>query len=95
MYNLEFQLLYVPEYLYLLIFSVALGMRSNKETSAEAVTPHNTIAHSKVWPATLQSKKKRVLWKLEENKTILKIKEEGYLWEEIYAALLHQTPEII
>ncbi|PVH69158.1 hypothetical protein DL98DRAFT_541846 [Cadophora sp. DSE1049] len=34
-YNLEFQLSHVPEHLHLLIFSVALGMRSNRETTAE------------------------------------------------------------
>ena len=76
----------MPEYLHHLILSVALGMRSNKETSAEAITLHNTIAHSKVWLATLQSKRKRVPWKPEENETILKMKEEGCSWEEIHAA---------
>jgi hypothetical protein len=70
-------------------------MRCDKETSAEAATPHNTIAHSKVQPATLQSKRKRVPWKPEENETILKMKEEGCSWEEIHAALPHRTPGVI
>jgi hypothetical protein len=47
------------------------------ETSAEAAILHNIVAHSMVWPATLQSKRKRVQWKPEENKTILKMKKEG------------------
>jgi hypothetical protein len=77
MYNLEFQLSHIPEHLHLLVFSEALGMRSKKEMSAEAATPHNIVAHSKVWLATLQSKRKHVLWKLEENETILKMKRKG------------------
>jgi hypothetical protein len=67
-------------------------MHSNKETSAEAATPHNIIAHSKVWPATLQSKRKQALWTPKEDATILKMREvEGCSWEEIHAALPHQT----
>jgi hypothetical protein len=48
MYNLEFQLLHIPEHLHFPILSKALGMRSNKETSGEATTTHNIVAHSKV-----------------------------------------------
>jgi hypothetical protein len=90
-YNLEFQLSHVPEHLHLPVLSEALGMRSNKETSAEPATPHNIVAHSKVRPATLQSKRKRVPWEPEENETILKMKKEGCSWEKIHAALPHRT----
>ena len=48
MYNLEFQLSNVPEHLHFPVLSKALAMCSNKETSAEAATPHNIEAHSKV-----------------------------------------------
>ncbi|KAH8595154.1 hypothetical protein B0O99DRAFT_512401, partial [Bisporella sp. PMI_857] len=78
-YNLEFQLSHVPEHLHLPVLSVALGIRSNKEKSAKAATPHNTIAHSKA-RATLQSKRNRVPYKPEEYETILKMKEEGCSW---------------
>jgi hypothetical protein len=94
-YNLEFRLPRIPEHLHLPVLSEALGMRSHKETSAEAATPHNTVAHSKVQTATLQSKRKRVPWQPEENETILKMKEEGRSWEEIHAALPHRTPGAI
>jgi hypothetical protein len=91
-YNLEFQLSHVPERLLLPVLSEALGMRSNKETSAEATTPHNLVAHSKVRPATLLSKRKRVPWKPEEDAMILKMREEdGCSWEEIHRALPHRT----
>jgi hypothetical protein len=94
-YTPEFQLSHVPEHLHLPVLYVALGMRSNKETSEEAATPPTTIAHSKVWPATLQSKRKGVSWRPEENETIHKMKGEGYSWEEIHAALPHRTPGAI
>jgi len=40
-----------------------------------------------VWPATLQSKTKRVSWKTGETKTILKMKKDSCSWKEIHAAL--------
>ena len=52
-YNLEFQLSHVPEHLHLPVLSEALGMRSNKELSLEAITSHSIVAYSKVRPATL------------------------------------------
>jgi hypothetical protein len=71
-------------------------MRSDKETSAEAGTPHNIVAHSKVRPATLQSKRKRVPWTPEEDAIVLKMRQvEGCSWEEIHAALPHRTKETI
>jgi hypothetical protein len=67
-------------------------MRSNRETSAEAATPLDIVAHSKVRPAILQSKRKRAPWTPEEDATILKMREvEGCSWEEIHAALPHRT----
>jgi hypothetical protein len=90
-YNLEFQLSHIPEHLHLPVLSEALGMRSNKEMSAEAATPHDTGAHSRVHSAALQSKRKRVSWKPEENETILKMKKEGCSWEEIHRALPDRT----
>jgi hypothetical protein len=64
--------------------------------SAEAATPYDIIAHSKVRSAVLQSKRKRVPWEPEEDATILKIREEdGCSWEEIHTALPHQTPGAI
>jgi hypothetical protein len=46
--------------IFLSVIIGALGMCYNKETSAEAATHHNIVAHSKVWPAILQSKRKRI-----------------------------------
>ncbi len=67
---------YVPEQLHLPIVSNALGMRCDKETSAEAATPHEAIAHSKMHPAAVRPLIKRVRWTPEENVTILKIRKE-------------------
>jgi hypothetical protein len=95
-YNLEFQLPHVPEHLHLPIPSKALGLRSDKETSAETVTPHDASAHSKMHPAAVRPQIKRVRWAPEEDATILKMREEdGCSWEEIHAALPHRTIETI
>jgi hypothetical protein len=95
-YNLEFQLSHIPEHLHLPVLSEALGMRSNKETSAEAATPHDTGAHSRVHSTALQSKRKRVPWRPGEDETILKMMEEGGCsWEEIHHALPDRTPGAI
>ena len=94
-YNLEFQLPHIPEHLHLPILSEALGIRSDKETSAEIRTSHSAVAHSEVRPATLRPKRKRVPWKSEENETILKMKKEGCSWEEIHHALPDRTPGAI
>jgi hypothetical protein len=95
-FNLEFQLLYVPEHFHLPVLSGALGIYYNKETSIEAATPHNIIAHSKVHPAISQRKRKHIKWTPKENETIREMREEdGCSWEEIYAALPHRTPGAI
>ncbi|KAH6716464.1 hypothetical protein BKA61DRAFT_603193 [Leptodontidium sp. MPI-SDFR-AT-0119] len=75
--------------------SEALGIRSNKEASAEVGTSHSAVAHSEARPATLRPKRKRVPWESEENETILKMKKEGYSWEEIHHALPDRTPGAI
>jgi hypothetical protein len=73
----------------------ALDTCSSREAPAKATIPHSNVAHSEVRPATLRPKRKRVPWNPEEIETILKMKEEGFSWEEIYAALPHRTPGAI
>jgi hypothetical protein len=96
-YNLEFQLPHVQEHEHL--HSEALGMRSDKETSAEAATPHDASAHSKMHPAAVRPRIKRLRWAPEEDATVLKMRDEdGCSWEEIAKAPLllpHRTPEAI
>jgi len=95
-YNLEFQLSHVPEHLHLPVLFEALGMQSNKDTPADASTSHNTGAHSKMHPAAVRPRIKRVRWTPEEDATILKMREvDGSSWEEIHAALPHRTPGAI
>ncbi|CZR65235.1 uncharacterized protein PAC_15135 [Phialocephala subalpina] len=95
-YNLEFQLPHVPEHLHLPVLSEALGMRSNKDTSAEAATPHDAGAHSKMYPTAVRPRIKRLRWTPEEDVTIVKMREDdGCSWEEIHAALPHRTPGAI
>ena len=89
-------MLHILEHLHLPVLSEALGMRSNKETSAEATTPHDAGAHSKVHSAAVRPQIKRAPWTLEEDATILKMREEdGCSWEEIHAALPHRTQDAI
>jgi hypothetical protein len=91
-YDLEFQLPHVPEQLHLPILSKALGMRSDKETSAEVAALHEAGVHSKMHPAAVRRPIKRVRWTPEEDATILKMREEdGCSWEEIHAALPSRT----
>ncbi|CZR69119.1 uncharacterized protein PAC_20209 [Phialocephala subalpina] len=95
-YCLEFQLSHIPEHLYLPVLFEALGMRSNKETSADAITPHDASAHFKMHSAAVRPRIKRIRWTLEEDATILKMREvDGCSWEEIHAALPHRTPGAI
>jgi len=51
-FQLKFQLLYVPECLHFPALSEALGIHSNKRTSAKAATARNIVVQSKVQPAT-------------------------------------------
>ncbi|KAE8440871.1 hypothetical protein EG329_006358 [Mollisiaceae sp. DMI_Dod_QoI] len=90
-YNLEFQLSHILKHLHLPVFSEALGMHSNKDTSADAATSHDTGAHSKMHPAAVQRQTKRLRWTPEEDATILKMKEDSCSWEDIHAVLPHRT----
>jgi hypothetical protein len=96
-YSLEFQLPHVQEHEHL--HSEALGMRSDKETAAEAATPHDASAPSKMHPAAVRPRIKRLRWTDEEDATVLKMRDEdGCSWEEIAKAPLllpHRTPEAI
>jgi hypothetical protein len=89
MYNLEFKLLSISEQLYLPIDPKALDICSSKEAPAKAPTHYEAAVHSKIYQAPLQPKKKRVKWIPEEDATLLQIRSDGCLWEEIYAALPH------
>jgi hypothetical protein len=76
--------------------SEALGMRSDKETAAEAATPNGASAHSKMHPAAVRPRIKRVRWTDEEDATVLKMRDEdGCSWEAIAEALPHRTPQTI
>jgi hypothetical protein len=88
----KFQLPHVPEHLH----SEALGMRADKETSAEAATPHDASAHSKMHPTAVRPRMKRVRWTSKEDATVLRMRDEdGCSWEEIAKVLPHRTPETI
>jgi hypothetical protein len=77
-YNLEFQLPHIQEHLH----SEALGMRSAKETVAEAVTPYDASTHSKMYLAAVRPRIKRIRWIDKEDAMILKMREEdGCSWE--------------
>jgi hypothetical protein len=83
---------HVQEHLY----SEALGMRSDKETSVEAATPHDASAYSKMYPAAVRPRIKRLRWTDEEDATVLKMRgEDGCSWEEIHDTLSHRTLEAI
>jgi hypothetical protein len=84
MYNLEFQLPHVQE-----LYSEPSGMRSDKETSAEAATPHDASAHSKMCLAAVCPRIKRVPWTPKEDVIVLKKGGSGCSWEEIYRDLPH------
>ncbi|APA13347.1 predicted protein [Sclerotinia sclerotiorum 1980 UF-70] len=85
-YNLEFRLQDVPEHLHLPILSEAFGIVEVAQTP-----PPHSILHSRVQPARLRAKGKRVRWEPKEHETILRMKESGCSWEEIHYALPHRT----
>jgi hypothetical protein len=78
MYNLEFQLLHIPEH-HLTVISEALGIRSNKEMSAEATTPYDAGAHCQIHSAAVRPQIKRVRWTPEEDATMLQDEGGGWL----------------
>ncbi|TGO43913.1 hypothetical protein BCON_0735g00040 [Botryotinia convoluta] len=89
-YNLEFRLQDVLEQLHLPILSEALGISEVPQTM-----PPRGIPHSRVQPAKLRAKGKRVRWEPEEHETIERMKEDGCSWEEIHDALPHRTQAAI
>ena len=93
-YNLEFKLPSILEHLHLPINPRVLDTYSNKEALAKVPTHHDATTHSKIHQAPLQPKKKRkyVKWTIEEDATVLKIRDEdGCSWEEIHDVLPHLT----
>jgi hypothetical protein len=90
-YNLKFTLLYILNYVHLPIPFEVLSNGSNEETPVEAATFHNAMTYSKVHLAASQSRLKRVRWTPEEDAKIVWMREDGCSWEEIHAALPHQT----
>lgn len=89
-YNLEFRLEDVPEHLHFPVLSEALGIGKVAQT-----LPPRGILHSRVQPAKLRAKGKRVRWEPEEHETIVRMKKDGCSWEEIHHALPHRTPAAI
>jgi hypothetical protein len=65
----------ISEYLHLPITPAALNMNPDAAT------------HSTVHQAPLKPKKSKVAWTPEEEATLLRVKNDGYSWEEIHVAL--------
>jgi len=86
---------YISEHLNVPLGHAALGVGFNRETLAQATTSREAGAHSKAHPATLWPQIKRAPWTLEEDTTILEMKKGDCSWEEIHAALSHQTKATI
>ena len=63
--------------------------------SVEAATPHNAVTYSKVRPAAVRRQITRLPWTPEEDAKVLKMREEGYPWEDIHASLSHQSKRTI
>jgi hypothetical protein len=97
-YNLEFKLPSISEQLHLPINPKALDIFPNKEASAKVPTYYDAATHSKIHQAPLQPTKKRkhIKWTLEEDATLLKMKDDdGCSWEEIAKALPHHIPRTV
>jgi hypothetical protein len=90
-YNLEFKLPCISGCLNLPINPEALDICSSREAPAKVAIPHKAVAHSKMYPAVLQPQIKRTPWTPEEDATLLKMRNEGCLWEDIHAALSHRS----
>lgn len=84
----------ISELLNLPIPREALGTDSSREASTQATTPYNVLAHSEVYPTAKRPQKKPASWTPEEDATVLKMKKDGYSWEEIHAALPNRTKGI-
>ncbi|KUJ07330.1 uncharacterized protein LY89DRAFT_742965 [Mollisia scopiformis] len=80
-YNLEFQLLHIPEHLHLSMLSEALGMCSDVRRGCNPSRHWRTFQDASVRPRI-----KRVRWTPKEDATILKMREvDSCSWEEIHA----------
>jgi hypothetical protein len=90
-FNLEFKLPSISEQLHLPINPKALDICSSKEPPAKIPTHHDAATHSKIHQAPLQPKKRRVKWTTEEDATLLQMRNDGYSWEDIHAALPHRS----
>jgi hypothetical protein len=91
-YNLEFRLPSISDQLLLPINSKALDICSGKEAPANTTTHHEATANSKTSQAPSQpTKRKRMKWTLEEDKSLLQMRSNGRSWEEIHAALPHRS----
>ena len=89
MFNLEFHLTHIPEHLEKSGLSERL--RSNITTPAQRQTSSDA-AYSKTPDVHLGHSRKRILWTKEEDKTLVKMKEEdGCSWEEISTAIPSRT----
>jgi hypothetical protein len=90
-YNLEFKLPSILEHLRLPIDPKELDITSNKEALPKVPIYNNAAAHSKIYQAPLQPKKKRVKWTPEEDATLLRMRNDGCSWEDIHDALPHRS----
>ncbi|PQE05345.1 hypothetical protein CJF31_00008874 [Rutstroemia sp. NJR-2017a BVV2] len=82
---------YIPEYLHLPVLSEALTNGANKTIPVKTSTPRKAVVPSMQNPAILRTKRSRIRWTSNENKTILRMKKHGCSWEEIHHALLYRT----
>lgn len=90
-YHLEFKLPCISQYLHLPLPPDALGASSSVGTSANAAISDNAVTHSRVRPATVRRQTTRRPWTQEEDMRVLNMKEDGFSWEDIHAALPHRS----
>jgi hypothetical protein len=90
-YNLEFKLPCISGCLNKLINPKVLDTCSSMEALAKTAIPQKVAIYSKIYPAALLPQPKHTLWTPEEDVTLLKMRNEGYLWEDIHTALPHQS----
>ena len=90
-YNLEFQLPCISERLNLPVSGEAICTDSTQEASAKSIAPYEAISHSKIHTVASRPQIKRAPWTPEEDATVIRMKEDGCSWEEIYTAIPHRT----
>lgn len=66
-----------------------------REAPAKSSIPHDVAPYSGIRQAPLRRQTTRSPWTPEEDATVLKMKKDGYSWEEIHAALPHRTKATI